>query len=327
MKFLVSILLSLLLDIIPGGDAYVRQLMKRDSIIVADQLEYGVNIDFVSDSTVYGFPDLKGLQDAGIVVIRDWQIDTLRTGDEGRKKPRRRARGPVRGYNASLVIAPFQEGVFGIPALQVEMTTGESTDTLVFNPVSFEVAEIPIDTASFVIHDIKDQIRYPVTVEEIIPWAAAAWLTAVLVIAAVCIIMIRRTRAQQDSGPRDPAYIVALRKLERYRSDKNWAPEKQKLFYSGVTDALKEYIDERFGIDAPEMTTAELFTSLAKEDSITPEMWSELKNMFERADYVKFAKYTASDDENSATVPAAVRFVTSTWQFDQNPEEGEEAAR
>lgn len=327
MKFLVSILLSVLLDIIPGGDAYIRQLMKRDSIVVADQLEYGVNIDFVSDSTSYAFPDLKSLQDAGMVVIRDWQIDTLRTGDGRRKMLRRRAVGPVRGYNASLVIAPFLEGSFGIPALQVEMKTGGSTDTLVFNPVSFEVAEIPVDTSSFTIHDIKNQIRYPVTVEEVAPWAAAAWLTAALAIAAVCIVMIRRSRSRSDSGPRDPAYIVALRKLEHYRSDRNWAPEKQKHFYSGVTDALKEYIDERFGIDAPEMTTAELFASLAKEDSVTPELWSELKDMFERADYVKFAKYTASEDENSATVPAAVRFVTSTWQFDKNPEDGEEAAR
>ncbi|MBR0361054.1 MAG: hypothetical protein IIX35_01595, partial [Paraprevotella sp.] len=38
-----------------------------------------------------------------------------------------------------------------------------------------------------------------------------------------------------------------------------WVPEKQKAFYSGITDALREYIAARYGISAMEMTTAEIF--------------------------------------------------------------------
>ena len=73
-------------------------------------------------------------------------------------------------------------------------------------------------------------------------------------------------------------------------------------------------------MDAPEMTTSELFSALKKEKDITPEMYSELQALFERADFVKFAKLIASDEQNAAALPVAVRFVTSTYKIE--PEEG-----
>ena len=41
---------------------------------------------------------------------------------------------------------------------------------------------------------------------------------------------------------------------------------------------------------------------------------------------MKFAKYVASDDENAAAVPLAVRFVTSTYQsqVEEDPAAGPE---
>lgn len=98
-----------------------------------------------------------------------------------------------------------------------------------------------------------------------------------------------------------------------------WAPEKQKAFYSGVTDALREYIAERYGVGAMEMTTAELFKDL-KDTDVPQELADELRELFERADFVKFAKFTASDEDNAAVLPVAVKFVTSTYQTDVEEE-------
>ena len=112
--------------------------------------------------------------------------------------------------------------------------------------------------------------------------------------------------------------MVALRKLDRYRGDKYWAADRQKAFYSGVTDTLKEYIDARFGVDAPEMTTAELFDALKGEKEITPESYQALRELFERADFVKFAKMVVSDEENATVLPVAVKFVTDTYQTEEN---------
>jgi hypothetical protein len=94
-----------------------------------------------------------------------------------------------------------------------------------------------------------------------------------------------------------------------------WVPEKQKDFYSGITDALREYISERYGIGAMEMTTAEIFEDMKATDA-PKELLDELKELFERADFVKFAKFVASDEDNASTLPLAVRFVTATYQAD-----------
>ena len=44
------------------------------------------------------------------------------------------------------------------------------------------------------------------------------------------------------------------------------------------------------------------------------ELLSEIQELFERADFVKFAKYVASDEDNASVLPLAVRFVTETYQ-------------
>jgi hypothetical protein len=126
---------------------------------------------------------------------------------------------------------------------------------------------------------------------------------------------------------KDPAHIVALRKLDRYRGNKMWAPEKQKAFYSGITDTLREYIAARYGVGAMEMTTAEIFNDMKSTDA-PADLLDELRELFERADFVKFAKFTASDEDNAKALPTAVRFVASTYQAeiegDEEPENKEE---
>ena len=73
-------------------------------------------------------------------------------------------------------------------------------------------------------------------------------------------------------------------------------------------------MEARFGVDAPEMTTAELFDALKEEKDISPESYAALKELFERADFVKFAKMIASDADNATVLPLSVKFVTDTYQ-------------
>ena len=61
------------------------------------------------------------------------------------------------------------------------------------------------------------------------------------------------------------------------------------------------------------MTTSEIFRELGGRD-IPKELYKDLKGLFERSDFVKYAKHTVGDDENSKVLPLAVKFVTSTYQ-------------
>ena len=324
MKLLIFILTALL-DIVPSGDATLQQLQKRDSILIADQIRYGVTIEDVKAGEKIALPDFSAASNDTLTILGGWQLDTLVNGKAVRSRNAKAAARLLRkpfALKASIVLVPFEEGHYALPDVPVI----RESDTLVFKGLEMDVKTMPVDTATFEIHDIKGQILYPVTFKELLPWIGGGLLAAALIALAVWLIIRASKRKAEALKPKDPAYIVALRELDKYRSDKYWAPDKQKAFYSGITDALKFYMDERFGVDAPEMTTAALFDALKSDKDITPEMYSSLKELFERADFVKFAKHIASEQENAAALPLAVRFVTTTYQTDLEKETGGQEA-
>ena len=299
---LLAIILTVLLDVIPKGPALLNQLQQRDSILVADQVEYGFEMKGVKAGTVFGLPDYSKTGSEDLVLVKDWQLDTTKIY----------LRTMTYDLKASVTLAFFQEGEYQLNPVIVARKVGEQIDTLVFTGAKLEVKTMPVDTTTYVPHDIKGQIRYPVTFSELLPWIGGGLLLAGLVAALVWWLSKRR-KEQEAAKVKEPAHITALRNLDKYRGDKYWAPEKQKAFYSGVTDTLKTYMGARFGVDAPEMTTAEVFDALKGEKDITPEVYESTKELFEIADFVKFAKHSAPDDYNAKVVPTAVRFVTDTY--------------
>ena len=45
----LTIILAALLQTLPAGQAYLKQLQPRDSVLIADQLEYGFQLDSVAE--------------------------------------------------------------------------------------------------------------------------------------------------------------------------------------------------------------------------------------------------------------------------------------
>ena len=316
----LMLILAVLLDVVPAGKAVLSQLQPRDSILIADQLEYGFQLDSVPDGTGLALPDFSKASNDTLVLVRGWQLDTLATRQARRRDPL------LHSIRGSIVVAPFEEGTYRLPDIPVlrRMPDGQ-VDTLLFEALEMEVRMMPVDTATFVIHDIKGQMGYPLTFKELLPWIGGVLLLAALVALAVWLVR-RRRAAAEERKPRDPAYIVALRELDKWRGDKFWAPDKQKMFYSGITDTLKTYIEDRFGIDAPEMTTAELFAALKEAEDLPEDLREQTRELFECADFVKFAKHIASEEDNARALPTAVRFVTSTYQtaLEEEPKESDE---
>jgi hypothetical protein len=305
--------------LIPMQGAFLQQLQERDSVLIADQLLYGFELKQVKEGTQLVLPEIPQEQDYRLMFLTPWTLDTVKVSRQKKGLPR------FYDLKGSVRIASFEEGIYDLAPIAVQrMNEDGVTDTLLFEPLRLEVKTMPVDTASFVPHDIKGQIRYPLTLAEVLPWASGAWLLIMLTILAVCLVMIHRRKNDPAFEHKEPAHIVALRKLDQYRGNKMWAPEKQKSFYSGVTDTLREYIAARYGVSAMEMTTAEIFEDLKSTDA-PKEIMAEVKELFERADFVKFAKYVASDEDNAAALPIAVRFVTETYQAEiESDKEGGE---
>lgn len=292
-----------------AGSTFLEPLQKRDSVLIADQFRYGIILENVPEGTPLAFPEFKPEKESPLEILGEWQLDSTRIS----KKKEVPARYNIK---ASLILTAFDGGIYELPDIPVLM----DGDTLVFHAPEepLEVKELPIDMETFQAHDIKPQVKFPYTFKEIFPWVLGVLVFIGLVYLLVRFIQSRR-KAAEEKEKAEPAHIKALRKLDKYRGDKYWKPENQKTFYSGVTDALREYIVSRFGVAAMEMTTAEIFEGLKGSD-VPEDLYAQMKDLFERADFVKFAKFTATDEENATVLPQAVNFVTATYQTELEEE-------
>jgi len=297
---------------IPAGDCFLEPLQKRDSVLIADQFRYGIELKDITEGTPISLPEFQQEEPTPLQILGGWQLDSTRVS--GRREI------PARyDIKASVLLTAFMGGRYHLPDIPVLV----NEDTLVFRAAEpLQVTELPVDMETFQPNDIKDQVKVPYTLAEIFPWAFGIWIV-LLITAGIVAWLLGRKKAEEAILHADPPHIKALRQLEKYRGDSFWQPARQKGFYSGVTDALREYIAARFDVGAMEMTTAEIFDGLKGKD-IPEDLYREMKDLFERADFVKFAKFTATDEENAQVLPQAVRFVTTTYQTELEEENKEE---
>jgi len=109
------------------------------------------------------------------------------------------------------------------------------------------------------------------------------------------------------------AHEVALEKLQVLKNKELWQQGKIKEYQSELTYIVREYLEERFEMQALESTTEEIVHELNEKD-ITEEHKVELTDMFRMADMVKFAKATPPVDIQSTLLNKAIQFVERTKQ-------------
>lgn len=141
-----------------------------------------------------------------------------------------------------------------------------------------------------------------------------AYLVYILRTGKPLIRVIRRKR-------KEPAHKVALNEIERIKTERTWAQEDSKEYYTQLTDTLRTYIQERYGFSAMEMTSGEIIERLTREND--EEALKELRELFQTADLVKFAKWTTRINENDANLMAALEYINQTKQ-EEDPNQPQE---
>ena len=287
--------------------------LSRDSILIGDQVDLIVNLQ-LNEGEGFLLAAPGDPLTYGVETVRPMTIDTLSM-----------KRGKVE-IEARMTLTSFDSGSYALPPLlAVIADAGGKMDSLLYRGPELYVNTVPIDTATYVIKDIKGQIKYPVTFRELLPWICLVLLIAALVYLICRIVKARRNNTTLFSKPvqKDPPHIVALRNLEKIRKQKLWQNNKQKQFYTDVTDTLRTYIAERFDIVTMERPSTEMLDELKTKD-VSAGDFDKISQLFSRADLVKFAKYEASADENEDAIPAAVQFVNSTYVSQLEDEGGDE---
>jgi len=304
------------------GQELISNTLSADTVLIGDHIVWKAVFNVPEDLTV-DFDSLSNPVVPGVEVIRHFSIDTLSL------------KRKMVQIEASAVLTSFDSGAYMLPnRVFYFYRDGEEVDTIHVEGMSVVVNTIAVDTATFMsperaegdetprFADIKPQFRYPVTFWEVAKWILLAALMGAVIAAAVIIIRRRKAGLTLMGHPvvQDPPHIVALRTLDKIRTEELWQKNKQKQYYTEITDALRLYIDGRFDVTTMEATSAEILAELAKKD-VRPEEYAELEELFGRADLVKFAKYSCTKEENEAAIPVAVRFVNQTYEKELETEE------
>jgi hypothetical protein len=110
----------------------------------------------------------------------------------------------------------------------------------------------------------------------------------------------------------DPAHIIAFRELEKLRDEKLWQSGEVKMYYTRVTEILRQYLENRFRIWSLELTTRETLDALVKNGFKKDTTYNQLKSILTSADLVKFAKYTPGAEEHESIYQDSWNFVLAT---------------
>jgi len=109
-----------------------------------------------------------------------------------------------------------------------------------------------------------------------------------------------------------PPHVRALRELQRLRDAARSTPAQVDAFYVATSQVLRDYVEERFAVRAPERTTEEFLRELEGSVDLLREHRTELQQFLLQCDMVKFARHLPGEAEHLATWQQAVAFVEAT---------------
>lgn len=314
-KFLITVS-ALLITGLTLSAQEIRVTSKPDTsaILIGDQTGFTVTAEIpagVSANLSSAADSLAGK----IVILRRDPRDTAVSADGSMKITDR------------YLITSFDSGSYAIPPFYAGVASGDSllkyfSDYSFLDVIRPDVA--PQDTTD-VIYDIIPPRGAPVTFREVLPWVVIALIAAVIVwLLARFLPRNPLRRFVRPPAPPEPAHIVALRDLQVLREEELWQKGEIKEYYSRLSDILRRYIDGRFSISSPELTTDETVRMLQKAAVTTPGQMALVKELLSVSDMVKFAKYLPDSTVHVTFMENAVRFVEETRLPDAVPDDGKQ---
>ena len=191
------------------------------------------------------------------------------------------------------ILEPFLAGDYPIPPIHVKFTKDEKIYEIKTPGISITVKSLLPPSLNktnprLEINDIKPPLALPLSFSI---WVWTAVVAAIVIAIAAAVFMLRKRRpANGEKVTIDPA-DAALRALERLAAEKLEEKGESKTLYHGVSAILRRYIEQSFGIRAPEQTTEEFLAGLERGSGF-PESYNRLLRDFLRhCDLVKFAEH------------------------------------
>jgi hypothetical protein len=175
--------------------------------------------------------------------------------------------------------------------------------------VPLEISPIPVEAATAALKAALGELDPDV--------GGIGWMTvlglisAALVLGSGSVLAVRALRARRRVAQQRSAYdeaVAQLRELEAHPPDASAADG----WFVELSAIVRRYLEHRYEIRAPELTTEEFLLVATARPELTAEHRALLTSFLERCDRVKFAGYRPDADESLATLKAARGFVEDT---------------
>lgn len=225
-----------------------------------------------------------------------------------------------------ILVTSFDSSLYLLPPFKVI----DQTDTIYSNQVALKVSTIPVNIDKpDEFNDIKDTWDPRFVLADYYLLIYGVLFACFL----ICLIgyILKRLRNRQSiipfkkQEPKLPPFEMAMKELDEIKQQKLWQQGRNKEYYTLLTDTLRKYMVNRFGINAMEMTSGEIL-ELIRLESDANSSYNSLKQILELADFVKFAKLHPLPDENELSLMNAYLFVNQTKVVEvASPEESKES--
>jgi hypothetical protein len=273
----------------------------KESILIGEQMEMNVVLRGASGDTML-LPLIEDTLITEIEILRRSKVDTAFEG----------AQLEQRILSQTYTITSFDSGSFPVSP-RVALINGEEVES---NPFLIAVQTIEVDTSKGIV-DIKDIEQVPFSIKE---WLQENWqwiAIGIFLIALITIIALKLSKRKPKVEPEiiipeRPANEIAAERLEQLKEEKLWQAGKIKLYYSELSDILREYIEHRYLIPALEQTTDEIINGLRHNPDLSPELVGKVRQLLFLSDLVKFAKENPVGNENEMNFSIAESFVKET---------------
>ncbi|EFA98613.1 hypothetical protein HMPREF9019_0801 [Hoylesella timonensis CRIS 5C-B1] len=278
----------------------VQQRLDSVGIFIGQQINMTIDVTAPKNATIH-FPALKPSHYLvpGVEILEISNGDTTAL-DNGFVK-----------VSKQYTLTSFDEHLYAIPGQKVQVNGKD----YVGNTLALKVVTVDVDTLHpnqfFPPKDVQDN---PFSWKE---WSPIFWLSVLMLL--LCVLGFYLYLRIYNNKPiitririikKIPPHQKALTAIDKLKSERMVSSPDQKTYYTELTDTLRQYIEERFGFSAMEMTTTEIIYTLHKKGD--KKMIDELKSLFETADLVKFAKYETLTNENDKNLVNAINFIDQT---------------
>ncbi|WP_343305050.1 hypothetical protein AAHN97_26265 [Chitinophaga niabensis] len=216
-------------------------------------------------------------------------------------------------FKQIITITSFDSGRWEMPPMKFEVfsVTDGSYDSVFTEPFFIDVNTVPVDTT---------KAFKPIKALRSVGWNILdywPYLLACLALSAAIVLYFvfwhKKRKPAVAAPPAKPAkapYQLAMEQLQLLEKEKPWNSD-VKLYYTQLTDILRQYFEQQFHIAALEQTSAELMQNI-KPVTVLNQQRDKLQSILTLADLAKFAKLQPSPQEHEDCLRKAIAVVEWT---------------